>query len=561
MSSSTAAPSHPVRAPQQGIATRMLAGLNGNPILILSAILTLYLAITCIQAAHKLLWADELFTLAIARQGSLHAIWEALAAGADPNPPLSHWLVLQSTRLFGLSALAIRIPSILCVFAALCALWTVLRRWLTPSYAAVGLLAFMTTRGFDHAYNARSYAPLLAFSLAALAFWLHSFDPTRRAVAVAICLALAISSNYYGVLALLPIAAGEAAYSIHTHRLRPAIWLALAAGALPLLAYRPLIRHQLAEFGPHAWNRPHPDMLSDSYLVLVEGLFWPVFGLAVYTIWKRRTSTAPHTTRLAPHELTALAVLLLYPILGYALAVLGHGIISPRCIIPVCGGFAIAAALLAARTFGPSPRAALILLATALLWVVGREAACFIVLAHQRTAFFAVRDRIVRLAQADPTQPILISDSLLVLPLAHYAPDLQPRLIFPIDFAAIHASEPDDSGEQNLWAGRNGIFPVRIVPYRRDLLPQAFVLLSRPRGWLPTRLATDGYLISAPESPAPLPDLGGVFTPLCHSETRVLIGRSNLLVGRSSPLLPVEVRSNFFPRHPPEMLHPVYNQH
>jgi hypothetical protein len=515
---------------QRGTPTRLIRLLNDHPAATLASLLVIYFVIGGFQAAHKLLWCDELFTLGIARQGSLTAIWHALAAGADPNPPLTHWLVLQSTRLFGISALAVRAPSILCVFAAISCIWTILRRWLTPTYAALGALAFMTTRGFDYAYDARSYAPLLAFSLAALALWLASFylSPVRKTAALAgttACLALGLSSNYYGVLALLPIAAGEATLAIRTRRLRPAAWLALLAGALPLLVYRPLIRHNLAEFGPHAWNRPHIDMLSDSYLVLVEGLVWPVISLAVYTFWKHRhpRPASNHSTcRLAPHERIALATLLAYPILGFTVALIGHGMISPRCVIPVCAGFAMAAALLAARTFGHSARATLILFAMAAIWVTAREAACFLVLAHQRTAFFEIRDRIAQTA-IPAAAPILISDSSLSLPLAHYAPDLQPRLIFPVDFAAIHASEPDDSGEQNLWAGHNGIFPIRIVPYPQAL-PPAFTLITRPNGWLATRLSVDGYRLSV-SNPAPWPDLGGVFTPLAHADTRLLTAR------------------------------------
>ena len=78
--------------------------VNRSPGRTLAALVTFYLAIACAQAATKLLWCDELITLAIARQGSLGAIWRALAAGADPNPPLSHWLTLLSIRSFGQSA-------------------------------------------------------------------------------------------------------------------------------------------------------------------------------------------------------------------------------------------------------------------------------------------------------------------------------------------------------------------------------------------------------------------------------------------------------------------------
>ncbi len=172
-------------------------------------------SITCFQAATRLLWVDELITLGIARQGSLSAIWHALALGADPNPPLTHAAVLLSTRLFGQSALAIRVPSILAMLLTIVALWSILRRWLQPTYAALGVLAFMATRGFDYAYEARSYAALTGFSLAALAFWLSSTPAPARAtpparpeslIGMALCLAAALSSNYYGVLAWFPIA-------------------------------------------------------------------------------------------------------------------------------------------------------------------------------------------------------------------------------------------------------------------------------------------------------------------------------------------------------------------
>ncbi len=520
-------------------AERLWSAINHNPGRTLASILALYLAIACGQAATKLLWCDELITLAIARQGSLAAIWRALAAGADPNPPLSHWLVLQSTRAFGLSALAVRLPPVLCVMLAIVSLWVLLRRWVAAGYAAVGVLAFMTTRGFDYAYDARSYAPLMGFSMASLALWLVACDspetgrrwPPQNGVrlaalfGMAAALALGLSSNYYGALAFFPIALGEAVRTARIRRLEPGTWLAMVAAALPLRSFLHLIRHNLAEFGPHAWNRPRAGMVAETYLVLVEGILWPVLGVALYAIWrhfKRPTESA--APELQPHESAALAVLLLYPILGFVVALSGHAMISPRCIVPVCCGFGIAAALLAQRIFGASPRAGVILLSITLLWVVARESACAYLLAGQRTAFLQLRDEIAR---RPANQQIVVADSLFVLPLAHYSSeDVRARIVFPIDFNAIHRLEPDDSGEQNLWAGRDGLFPVRIVSYDPSLFASpTLTVVGRPGGWLAQRLAADGYHLDETKPEPAWQGLGGVFTPMAHEDTRILGAR------------------------------------
>ena len=545
-------------APEQQPIWRIWPWINRHPRSILIALIALSLTIACYQSATKLFWCDELITLAIARQGSFAGIWRALAAGADPNPPLSHWLVLESTRAFGDGELAVRLPAVLCTAIAIVSLWTILRRWVCPGYAAAGVLTFMATRGFDYAYNARSYAPLMGFSMASLALWLASTERTGWArfaalAGMATALALGLSSNYYGALAFLPIALGEAVRaakgfpdcasnplpaegsSLVAGRVQPGVWVAMVFAALPLLAFLPLIRRDIAEFAPHAWNRTHAGMIVESYLNLVEAVFWPVFGLALYATWKRwrqsthRVMSGPlwsGRSAVQPHEAAALGVLILYPTLGYLVAAGGADIIGARCVVPVCCGFGIAAGLLGRRIFGKSPRAGAMFLSTALLWVVARESACAIILVKQRTAFLALRDY-VALQPLDRT--IVVSDSLFVLPLAHYSTDgVRARILFPIDFDAIHVHEPDDSIEQNLWAGRNGIFPITIVAYDRSLFAgRELTLIARPDGWLAHRLISDCFHLSQPDHNPAWQHVGGVFTSLDHDETRLQLIMDN----------------------------------
>jgi hypothetical protein len=487
----------------------------------------LFVCVTVAQAQVKLLWGDEFVTLWIGRQRSFDGIWRALAAGADPNPPLMHVLSWWSTSLLGTSSVAVRLPSILAMALALVCLWIFLRRRLAPVYAAAGCLALMATRGFDYAYDARSYSLLMGFAMAALLLWAVSVEArgarrTMLLAGVAVGLAAGLSSNYYGVLAFLPVAAGEIHFSVLTRRVRPGVWVALVAASLPLLAYLQLIRLNVAEFGPHAWNKPQLAMISDSYLVIVEGILWPVLGLLAYAVWqssrgRRRTREAA----LSAWERTAVMVLLAYPVLAFAIALAGAGMVSARCAVPVCLGVAIFGAILLSRC--ASPRAAAVVVALLCVWVVAREAACGYVLLHQRHAFMLFRNAVERTAA--PGEPVVVGDSLAVMPLYWYgSAALRQQIVFPIDFDAIHRSEADDSGEQNLWGGRDGVFPVKIAtPAELLAEPQERVLVGPEQGWVANDLRQRGYVLREQSTHVPWDRLGGVFTPLAHEQTRIFL--------------------------------------
>ncbi len=496
--------------------------LDQNPGFVLLVLLTLYGILVAVQANLKLLWGDELITLSVAMQPGFGGIWRALVAGTDPNPPLIHLLVQASTHLFGLGPIAVRLPAIFSVFCALVFLWAILRHWVRPVFAAAGVLVFMATRGFDYAYDTRSYAPLMAFTMAALALWMWipSTSGWKRLLfyaGITAALAGAVSSNYYGVLAACPLGAGELTRARLSKKTDAGVWIAMLLGLSPLFWYLPLIRHNLAEFGPHAWNRPALSMVVSSYLELVEAIFWPTALLAVYALRKRLVRF-----RVPRPEFVAVAVLLLYPVLGYLLAAAGSAMISPRCVVPVCCGFGLAAGLLCQRLFGRAPQAGLVVVVFLFTWVTVREAVCARLLLNQRRAFLVLRDEV----QRDARGRILIADSAFALPLFFYSrKETQARMVFPIDFTTIHRYEADDSGEENLWAGRNGVFPFPIVPFSSlsPLQPEDLAL-ARPNGWLAHEIESAGLTVIPVPSPADAMwgRLGGMFTPMGHAETREL---------------------------------------
>jgi hypothetical protein len=492
-----------------------------------AAIALLFFLIAFNQAQWKLLWGDEFITYWIGQQRSFHGIWNALASGADPNPPLMHIMNWGSTALLGSNSFAIRLPSILGMALGLASLWLFLRRRFAPVYAAAGCLALMTTRAFDYTYDARSYSLLMGFAMAALLCWSIALHATgwRRSLALlglTAALACGISSNYYAAVAFLPIAAGELHASIAHRRARPGVWIAMAVAATPLIAFARLIRHNLAEFAPHAWNKPHISMISDSYLVIVEGILWPVLGLALFAWWRSRRIPASTRTRteVSP-EATAVYVLISYPLLAFLVGLATSGMVSPRCAAPVCFGIVIAGVALLARH--ASPKAAAFVVAFLVIWVLARQAACGYVLLQQRHAFLHLRRDVEGIAA--PGEPILVGDSLVALALHFYSsPLVRDQIAFPVDFDAIHRTEHDDSGEQNLWGGRNGVFPIHIASPATLLPPhEECILVGPPAGWLANDLRARGYDLREIPTAVPWNHLGGIFTPLAHEQTRLFL--------------------------------------
>jgi hypothetical protein len=470
-------------------------------------------------ALIKLLWADEFITFYIAKLNNARAIWDALSLGADPNPPGSHLLVMWSMRLFGDSALAVRVPAILASFLGIVCLFLFLKKRVPVIYAAAGACFFMSTAAFNYSYESRSYALMLGFAMLSLVMWQSSVEgrhPYWSSVGLALALAAGLSSNYFTVLAFFPIAAGELVRTLDRRKIDLRIWIALAIGSLPMLVYMPLINHAVAIFAPHAWNKPTPDFLSESYTEMVEIILWPALAILaagiVTWIYQRKTRGYARPGALPRHEMVAVLVNMAYPFIAYAIALARAGMVSPRFVIPLCYGFAIATIVVWYRLFPRHNLAAVFLLVLCFCWAITRDGVCAYDYLGQRSAFNHVRDS---LPQSDT---IAVPDSLLVLPLYHYSsPEVASRIVFPLDFKAIHKYKGEDSLEQNFWAGRQ-VFPVPIVSLRQledDM--QNYLIVTSQGNWLLQQLDADGDPARTLPIYTQSHDIRG-FTPLCHGD-------------------------------------------
>lgn len=531
-----------------------------------------YFAAVAILSHTKLLWLDELITLHIAQLGSASSIWQALTQAADPNPPLTHLAVLASLRAFGNHEFALRLPAIIGYWIGLLSLFLFLRRRLPGSWALAGTILSMANAAFDYSYESRSYGIFYGLAMLAVLCWSRAVDPAashlRRRLSLfgmAFALAAGICTNYFAVLAFFPIAGGELVRALRRRRFDPHVWIAMALAATPLLAFRSLIQASIRRFAPHAWNKVSIDQALDAYTGMVEVILFPVVALlvlaaAVYLLSRLcchcRNSLRPawlaelvnrhaevHSFAFPLQEIAATFLLMLYPFLGYVVASMHGGMLSPRFVIPVCLGFAIAGIAAAHHVFERLPHAASIVLIVVFATFVGRVCAVGEAYNSQKRCFYQILQRV---AASPGDQPIVVPDPLMVLTLAHYAPPaIASRIVFPVDFPAIRLFRGEDSPDENLWAGRN-LYHLAILPladFQRN--SGDYLILASDGNWLVRDLWNHSYPVHRLPAYFPQGAIKG-FTPLDHGDPAFFIGsgdRSERTRSRPAPT-PFDARAN-----------------
>ena len=158
--------------------------------------------------------------------------------------------------------------------------------------------------------------------------------------------------------------------------------------------------------------------------------------------------------------------------------------------------------------------------------------------------------------------PIVIADPLLALTFQHYAPaQLASRVVFPVDFPAIRYFRHDDSPEENLWAGRDVLYSMPIIPlaeFQHSSGP--YMIVASQGNWLLEDLRKHRYNFARLPVDTRATDLGG-FTPLARGEPEFYEAYGDLApAGRSQygrPPAPFQLSQNLPEAKwyvPPELL-------
>jgi hypothetical protein len=351
--------------------------------LVYAAFTVLYLVPTLWLARGKLIWDDEFFTLYLARAG-WRSLLSALATGADQHPPpfyyLTHWVL----QFAGMNHITLRLPAIV-GFWILCVCLYEIVRWLTvPMWGVVAMLFPLSTRIYYYASEGRGYGLVMGFTAMAVLAWFKATEPRRSAVflpLLAASLAGAVSSHYYAVLILIPLASGELVRTRALRRIDVPVWIAFAFTFLPLVLFLPIIL-SAQRYSAHFWAVP---VWSDAISFysgelglgavpligfLTAGLIFG-FGMRgwLMTNFKRggRPGDSLHERpQLTPWQATALYLLAATPVTAMLMAkFVTHGF-SPRYAICSIVGIATLAAYLLSRA---APRA-LTAMAAAVLCII-----------------------------------------------------------------------------------------------------------------------------------------------------------------------------------------------
>ena len=426
-----------------GRASRFSAELEKGPWFTLLWFTVLYAMAVMGAAIHRDFWLDELVALHVSTLPSVRDIWSALLQTVDGNPPLYYLLSRPLLRGLGETELVARLPAILAFWGAGLCLFAFVRRHTSAVAASIALVCFAQSGAIAWAYEARPYAVVLGFAGLALLSWQRCAGSSRHLLwpaALALRIAGLVSTHFYAVLLIVPLALAETARCIGRRRIEWATAVALCAGVTPLIFWMPLVRNvrgKVADNALHAdyFARPTVGALYDSYSSLVGQLIPALLVSLILTLFlmaRRREPDGQEDGRRSSipfAELALAAGLATFPILVFLVAVLVTHTYVLRYVLPGALGLAMLAGFVAHLALRKRPAIALAVLAILslqfYLWAVT------LAFSYKARAY---DDHPLLLEQNAGRLPIVITEGLLFPTLWRYAPaSLKSRLFYITD--------------------------------------------------------------------------------------------------------------------------------
>jgi uncharacterized membrane protein len=260
------------------------------------------------------LWLDETFTWRIANDPSFSHMLRAIAGGVDTNPPTLYLMLWPVARLFGsIDNTGLRVIAMLWMLAGMTGLYAICRRFFARGASAVAVLAVWAHPVIiDQAFEARYYAPWLALTawFCYLQMLAGDDEPKSRRVVRYVLGILATSIHYFGVIAMVMIAATDLLIHRRIKRIIP-VFIGLVAVA----ACAPFMLGQRASLSISTWIEPvsASDIRDD--LVAIFGA--PSIILVLLVMWIARllygAETVSDQPRRSLRELIPMSSLLFFP--------------------------------------------------------------------------------------------------------------------------------------------------------------------------------------------------------------------------------------------------------
>jgi hypothetical protein len=477
------------------IDARQLAGIfEKHRILVLLALTLLYALGAVLHARSKPLWYDEIITV-IAASASDTAHTLQAAGQTDASPPLPHLLTHYAIVWFGKNDVSVRLPAILGFWVFCWCMFRFTKRRLGIFYALSAFLLPAATDAYTYSVEARAYGLELAFCGLALVAWQSAAEGVRRALMLSLLslsLMGAVLCHYYAVLLYVPLAGAEAFRSYRVRKVDWGIWLAFAAGGIPVVWRMATLVRVIRGFS-QGWAPPYPEQVVEFWeggLQHTLGLLALLLALtALLIIAGRNQASVPPSAPpdVRDHELMVGVLFLVIPVLGVLGALLVTHMLALRYILFALAGFVLLVPMIAA--YLAEGRA----LPGFLLFVAALAGLGYVTIEVPGRQDPFTHEPILEKALQEG--PVVIPDGQLFLKMWYYTPEsLKSRLLFLADeeaasrymgFATI------DSGLRALTP----LAPIQVMEYKNFVAPgREFLVyqnILRP-GWLLSKVVDDG---------------------------------------------------------------------
>lgn len=182
-------------------------------------------------SAKRLLWYDEVFTAVLARLPNVHTLWRVMAEFAETTPIGYHLLIRATTKIFGYSALALRLPSGVAMAVGMLLTFNCARRLTSGFHAMISLAMLGCSCVTFYGYEARSYALIFAIASFCLWLWLFVDESWLSTLVFGLAAFVAAAMHFYAVLLMVPYMV----YEIRRTRSIPVTSRRLVAGCIGTL--------------------------------------------------------------------------------------------------------------------------------------------------------------------------------------------------------------------------------------------------------------------------------------------------------------------------------------
>ncbi len=366
--------------------------------------------------------------------------------------------------------IALRLPGIIGYWLMSISLYWFISRRTSISTGIIALLFPFLTRAFEYAYEARPYGVVLGFSGLSLLCWQLTGISRYKKPALAglfLSLVMLISSHYYAVLILLPLAIGEFFRAIHSRRLDPSVWIIFLLSLIPLIAALPLIQ-AMSGLVEKFWAKPQWISIGTTFIFLMQPAVLPLTSilialLGLSLIFQVKPGTPEEQQHMPVAEIIATLGFCMLPIIGVILGKFVTGAFSERYVLSAVIGISVAAALLHHQLVGSRSVITLAVIVLFLCSFVLKGGAEYIRQTRNRATWIQICNFLE--SESKNGLPLVSWHSNGAVELSYYC---SPQVASNIFYLADPSSAQKYIGHSTIDRGLLDLkpwFPVRVEPY------------------------------------------------------------------------------------------------